>query len=99
MGHIKAHYPRDKGTLRPFRLWNAKDRKPLQWRYFAFHDNAIDAAMRDVKWLKGRFSALEVYNTTNGTHIATISVNRRGSIEHLDIWVNPNWNFKRAKDQ
>lgn len=97
MGRSNSNvYPKVKDTVRPFRIWNANDKKQLSHRYFAFHDNAINAALKDAKWVKGSKVALEVFNTTNGVHIATINCFKRGANSTIDVWVNGDWNYKRG---
>lgn len=90
---IKSKYPIHKKTLRPFRIWNAKERKQLQWRNYAYSWSAIGGAWAEIQWMKANTS-LEVFDTATGKHIATFTKQPGG---HFSRWVKPDFNFKHVE--
>lgn len=45
-------YPRSRDTLRPFRLWDARARAPLRWRYYKHKAHAHNGALVEARWAK-----------------------------------------------
>lgn len=90
---IKSKYPIDKETVRPFRIWIARERKAMQWRNYAYSWSAIDGAWAEIQWAKAN-TTLEVFNITTGQHIATLVRHPGGQFERH---VMAAYNFKQVK--
>lgn len=58
-------YPVSDGTKRPYRLWNAVEKAPVRWRYYADHKRAHMGALIEARWAKVG-AVIEVYNASNG---------------------------------
>lgn len=58
-------YPRSEGTTRPYRLWDAKEKRPLRWRYYKESRNAHTGELIDARWAKVG-TTIEVYNAESG---------------------------------
>lgn len=52
-------------AVRPFRLWDAVNKKNLQWRYYSDKKRAHIAALIEARWLAVGAS-IEVYDCRNG---------------------------------
>jgi len=52
-------------AVRPFRLWDAVNRKNLRWRYYADKKRAHMAALIEARWLPVG-STIEVYDCRTG---------------------------------
>lgn len=83
-------YPRDWSTLRPFRLWLAKEKRQMRWRYYAFSWSAIEGAWAEIQWAHAG-QAIEVFNTNNGQHIATFAMKPGGNVHRF---VKPDYNVR-----
>jgi hypothetical protein len=72
-----SEYPRAEGDVRPFRLWDAQEKKPLRWRYYVHKEKAHIAALIEVRWAAVG-TTIEVYNATSGKLLGqyTRKVNR-----------------------
>lgn len=92
---IKSKYPVEKGTLRPFRLWDAKKGKQLRWRNYAFAWTAVSGAWEEIQWAKVNQS-IEVFNIRTGQHIATFTM-KPGNNVHRFVKSEFNFRFKRTK--
>lgn len=77
-------YPRNKDTSRPYRLWDAKARKPIRWRCYVHAKNAVDGALREINYMKPGTS-IEVYDTRTGQLLAQYTVHPR----HIDTFMAP----------
>lgn len=58
-------YPKSEFNTRPYRLWNANERKPFPWRYYSDHKRAHNGALIECKWAKVGVT-VEVYNAFTG---------------------------------
>jgi hypothetical protein len=89
-----SKFPIDKGTVRPFRIWNATDSKPMPHRYFAFSWSAIDSCWKDVQWVKVGI-ALEVHDISRprALPIAVMRQDRKGLFYR---WVHKDFNIKHV---
>lgn len=58
-------YPRVDDTERPFRIWDAKAKEALRWRYYAHLRNAHLGALVECRWAEVG-TVLEVYNVLTG---------------------------------
>lgn len=88
--HSTKSYPVNTGTVRPFRLWDAKAKRQLQWRNYAYTWSAIAGAWAEIQWAKPNTN-IEVFDIRNGRHIATFSM-RPGRNVHR--FVRPDFNFR-----
>ena len=70
-------YPTTETTKRPYRLWDAKAKKALRWRYYSDHKRAHMGALIEVRWSEIG-ATIEVYNANNGRLLGqyTLHVNR-----------------------
>jgi len=68
-----VRYPKKQASVRPYRLWDAKNRRLLQWRNYAYSWTAIRGAWDEIQWAKIH-TTIEVFNIANGQHIATFKV-------------------------
>jgi hypothetical protein len=57
-------------TSRPYRLWDAKKKQDVRWRYYKESHTAHNAALIEVRWSKVN-EALEVYNCVTGRLLGT----------------------------
>lgn len=64
---------------RPYRIWDAKKKRDVRYRYYVIKKNALDGALLEVRWGKVGDS-LEVYDCRYGIlfgvftrHATTIS--------------------------
>lgn len=64
-----AYGKRQRETARPFRLWDAKARRFLRWRYYSSARRAHDGALIEVRWSKGE--AIEVLDIRTAKWLAT----------------------------
>jgi len=60
-----TQYPKSKGSVRPFRLWDANAKKPVQWHCYKYKDKAHIGALIKTRWSKVG-TAIEVYDCRNG---------------------------------
>jgi hypothetical protein len=58
-------YPKSEETVRPYRLWNAKENKQLRWRYYQILTNAHNAALLECRMAKVG-TVIHVFNATTG---------------------------------
>jgi hypothetical protein len=58
-------YPTQPKTIRPYRLWNAQEKKPVLYRYYKHRTNAHHGALIDARWAKVG-TTIEVYNAQTG---------------------------------
>jgi hypothetical protein len=86
----KKSYPKNRDTVRPFRLWDAKNKVQMQWRNYAYSWSAIKGAWAEIQWVKAGQS-IEVFNTTNGQWIATFT---RAPGGHFQRSVSPAFNVR-----
>lgn len=86
----KSIYPINRDTLRPFRLWDAKAKKQLQWRNYAFVWSALDGAWKEMQWVKIN-TTIEVYDTTTGNHIASFTMKPGHNVHRF---VKPAYNVR-----
>lgn len=73
----KRTHPHDRRAIRPFRLWDARGKKDLRYRYYRWPQNAHDGALKEVRWASIG-TTIEVYNRRNGTLIGQYSKVRNG---------------------
>lgn len=60
-------YPKSEGTVRPFRLWNAKEKKPLRWRCYSDRKRAHMGALIEARWSKvGTAVSPKYFSPTGG---------------------------------
>lgn len=72
-------YPKSEGTARPYRLWNAKEKKACRWRCYSDPTRACNGALIEVYHYAKLGTSLEVYNAGTGRRIRTYtSVIRNG---------------------
>lgn len=57
--------PRAEDTKRPYRLYDAKKKENLRWRYYGDSTRAHNAALIEVRWAKVN-EVIEVYNCVTG---------------------------------
>lgn len=55
----------DDETSRPYRLWDAKAKANLRWRYYSIPKNAHMGALWEIRWAKPG-TVIELYNAANG---------------------------------
>lgn len=55
---------------RPFRIWNAKLKHDMRWRYYSYWQNAHNGALIECRWGKPGL-ILEVYNAELGRWLGT----------------------------
>jgi hypothetical protein len=60
-----AYPPRDKETVRPFRLWDTKQRKQVQYRYYSDKHRAHMGALYEVRWAEVG-TCIEVFDLRYG---------------------------------
>ena len=65
MSRVSAPYPVVPEVRRPFRIWNAKDKKHVPGRAYTHWRNAQDGALQIVRWGKVG-DAVEVYDVRTG---------------------------------
>lgn len=58
-------YPKSDGTMRPYRLWHAQEKRALRWRYYADPRRAHIGALIEARYEKVG-AVIEVYNAGNG---------------------------------
>lgn len=58
-------YPKAEGTVRPYRLWDAKEKQQLRWRYYSDAKRAHMGALIECRWAKVG-ATIEVFNALNG---------------------------------
>lgn len=58
-------YPKSEGSKRPYRLWDAKEKQPLRWRYYSNPRRAHLGALIEARWAKVG-TVVEVFNAENG---------------------------------
>jgi hypothetical protein len=61
----QTKYPKGSGEKRPFRLWNAQDKKSIPWRCYKYEHNAKDGALLEAKWAEVGLT-IEMYDRRNG---------------------------------
>src|SRR3954469_23383512 len=62
----RYEWDKDRGEARrPFRLWDAVNKKNIQWRYYADKKRAHIAALIEARWLPVGAS-IEVYDCRTG---------------------------------
>ncbi len=66
----KSYYNGNEKTKRPFRLWNEKEKKNMQWRYYSTPRRALDATMLEICWLPVG-ATIPVYDCRTWTEIGT----------------------------
>lgn len=65
-GEEKFHWDDERGeAVRPFRLWDAKARANLRWRYYSDPKRAHMAALIEVRWMEIG-SVIECYDCRTG---------------------------------
>ena len=77
-------YPRNRDTSRPYRLWNATERKPMRWRYYNNAKRAVDGSLKEGQYMRPG-TTVEVFDARNGTLLAQYTV-RPGRI---DTYMSP----------
>ncbi len=55
----------DDGHKRPYRLWDAKEKQELRWRYYSIPRNAHIGALIEARWAKVG-TTIEVINIDTG---------------------------------
>lgn len=55
----------DEGAARPYRLWDAKTKANVRWRYYGTARRAHYAAMIECRWSQPG-TTIEVYDARNG---------------------------------
>lgn len=80
-GQQSAEYPKGTGKVRPFRLWDAKAKKPLAHRCYAIKENAHMGALSEARWAKVG-TVYDVYDVRNGKMIGQYI--RR--VNTIDFW-------------
>lgn len=58
-------YPLSEGNVRPYRLWNTKEKAALRWRYYSDPKRAHIGALIESRWSQVG-TTIEVYNAHNG---------------------------------
>lgn len=66
---VTKHHLKDEPT-RPYRLWNANDRRPERWRCYSSVENAHRGAILEMRWAAPGFH-LEVYDVRTWRHLGT----------------------------
>lgn len=66
----KRPYPRDKETLRPFRIWDSQEKRNVPHRHYATLRRALDSALLLVRWSKVGVT-LEVYDLRTAKWLGT----------------------------
>lgn len=66
----KAPYPQTKDTVRPYRLWNANEKRNEPHRCYSTQRRALDSALLLVRWAHVGVS-LEVYDITTARWLGT----------------------------
>jgi len=62
----KYEWDKDRGEAeRPYRLWDAVNRKNIRWRYYGDKKRAHIAALIECRWLAVG-ATIEVYDCRNG---------------------------------
>jgi hypothetical protein len=62
---LHDQYPHDKESVRPFRLWDAKQKQQLRWRYYSDRKHAHIGALIEVRWSEIG-TTIEVFDTRTG---------------------------------
>jgi len=63
---MASNYPRSPNSIkRPFRLWDAKEKAAMRWRYYAGPHNAHQGALLETRWAAVG-SCIEVYDARTG---------------------------------
>jgi hypothetical protein len=69
--HTRASpYPRDKETVRPFRIWDSQEKRNVPHRCYATLRRALDSALLLVRWSKVGVT-LEVYDLRTAKWLGT----------------------------
>lgn len=58
-------YPHNEESTRPYRLWDAKAKAAMPYRYYKHYRRAHLGALIECRWAKVG-TTIEVFNTTNG---------------------------------
>ena len=58
-------YPKSESTARPYRLWDAVEKRALRWRYYSDPKRAHMGALIEARWASVG-TTIEVYNAQNG---------------------------------
>jgi hypothetical protein len=58
-------FPKDRESLRPFRLWDTKNKRQMQWRYYAHKHNAHIGALIEARWAEVG-TTIEVFDVRYG---------------------------------
>ena len=62
---LHDRYPHDAESVRPFRLWDAKEKQQMQWRYYSNKRNAHVGALIEARWAEiGK--TIEVFDIRTG---------------------------------
>jgi hypothetical protein len=61
----RAEYPRSESPIRHFRLWDAKSKQEMRWRYYGDLRHAHIAALIEARWADVG-TTIEVYDCRNG---------------------------------
>lgn len=69
----------DDEPKRPYRLWDAREKHDMQYRYYSNKRNALNAALIESAWSKVGCS-IEVYDCRNASHLATFTRRTTGEI-------------------
>ena len=68
-----------KDSQRPFRLWDAKAKKELRWRYYGDRRRAHFAALVEARWADVG-TCIEVYDASTG-HLCGQYMRRVNNVE------------------
>jgi len=58
-------FPRSESPARPFHLWDANEKKQLQWRYYSDQKRAHIGALIEARWA-AIGNTIEVFNAQTG---------------------------------
>jgi hypothetical protein len=91
------HYKRwnedhDDEPKRPYRLWDARAKADLQYRYYSHQRNALNAGLLETAWARVGTS-IEVYDCRTASHLATFTRHSTGQISR---WLSRDVNVERG---
>jgi hypothetical protein len=66
----QSEYPKDKGTVRPYRLWDASEKRNVPHRCYSTERRALDSALLLIRW-SAVSKSIEVYDITTARWLGT----------------------------
>jgi hypothetical protein len=80
---MKTHYPKQRDTLRRFRLFDGKTSKQIRHHYYRWHHNSHDGATIMMRWAKVG-ETIEVVDIKRGALLAQYTRHAGGITIHRE---------------